>query len=355
MTKPKLLMAMSGGVDSAVASLLLNNDYELTGITMRLWDNCRPVPECLEASPDQNAIDAKKIADALGFPHITVALGESFKKNVVDKFISEYKNGNTPNPCVDCNRTIKFGKLFDIADSLDIPYLATGHYAIITKEPNGNYSLRKSKDLNKDQSYFLWSIKKERLSSIILPLGEYSKEQIRALASENKLASAHHSDSQDICFIPDGDYADFLKKYGCADFKEGNFIDTKGNVIGKHSGIEKYTIGQRKGLGVAFGTPMFVGKKCALDNTVTLCSDSELYTATLTAPSVNLLTSIELDSPVRLEAKVRYRHTPAIATVEKTDIDKIKVTFDEPQRAISPGQSVVLYDGDLLVGGGIIE
>lgn len=355
MTKSKLLMAMSGGVDSAVAALLLKNDYDLTGITMRLWSSCEEIPDGFDTLPDQNAEDAKKIADALGFSHLTVALGESFRKNVVDKFIFEYKNGNTPNPCVDCNRTIKFGKLFDIADDMHIPYLATGHYAIITKDSDNNYSLRKAKDSKKDQSYFLWSIKKERLDSIIFPLGEYTKEQIRTIARDNKLASAHRSDSQDICFIPDGDYASFLEKYGNAEFKVGNFVDIHGNTIGKHSGIEKYTIGQRKGLGVAFGVPMFVGKKCARDNTITLCSDDELYTATLTAHSLNLLTSIDLERPVRLEAKVRYRHTPAIATVKKLGEDRIEVIFDQPQRAICSGQSVVLYDGDLLVGGGIIE
>ena len=355
MSRPKLLMAMSGGVDSAVAALLLNKTYDLTGITMRLWAECENVPDTLDTLPDQNAIDAKKIADALGFPHLTVALGESFRKNVVDKFINEYKRGNTPNPCVDCNRCIKFGKLFDIADTMNIPYLATGHYAIITKDANQSYSLHKAKDINKDQSYFLWSIKKERLPYILFPLGEYSKEQIRAIASEQKLASAHRSDSQDICFIPNGDYTAFLEKYGCVDFKEGNFIDTQGNIIGKHSGIERYTIGQRKGLGVSFVVPMFVGKKCALDNTVTLCSDAELYSTTLTANSLNLLSNVDLEHPIRLEAKVRYRHTPAVATVEKIDVDRIKVVFDKPQRAISAGQSVVLYDGDLLVGGGIIE
>jgi len=353
--KNKALIAMSGGVDSAVAALLLNNSYSLTGITMRLWENDAPAPDDLNATADLNASEAKKIASILNFPHLTVALGSSFYDNVVKTFIEAYRRGNTPNPCVECNKHIKFGKLFDIANDLDISYLATGHYANITKNYNGDFELRKALDPSKDQSYFLWSIKKEKLPFILFPLGNYTKAEIRELAEKNGFSNAHRADSQDICFVNNGDYVSFLKKHGISQSTKGNFIDTQGHILGEHLGIEKYTIGQRKGLGVSFGKPMFVCQKNALDNTVTLCEDNELYRSSLVANSINLLVNENFDIPIRLEAKIRYRHFPAKATVERIDTDKIKVVFDAPQRAITSGQSLVLYDGSTVIGGGIIE
>ncbi len=355
MKNQPILIAMSGGVDSSVAALLLKNNYELTGITMQLWSDDLPVPEAYDVTPDENSQEAKKIADLLGFLHRSVALGESFRKCVIEPFIEAYRKGATPNPCVECNKNLKFGKLFDIADEMAIPYLATGHYAKIEKDCNGNYSLKKAADSSKDQSYFLWSIKKERLPFILFPLGEYTKSQIRDIASEHGFSNASRSDSQDICFIPDGDYVSFIEKHDGPIVSRGNFVDTEGNILGQHQGIERYTIGQRKGLGIALGIPMFVGAKNADDNTVTLCSDNALYKSSLTASTVNLLVEGCLDTPARLQAKIRYRHTPATATVERIDSDRISVAFDIPQRAISSGQSVVLYDGDTVIGGGIIE
>lgn len=348
MSKKKAIIAMSGGVDSAVAALLLKDKYDLTGITMQLWSDERNLPS-------DNCIEAKKIADMLDFPHVSVSLEKDFENDVVKAFIEEYRKGKTPNPCVECNKKLKFGKLFEIAQQMSIPFLATGHYANIVEDLNGEYRLKKAADTSKDQSYFLWSIKKERLPYIIFPLGDYKKSEIRDIALSNGFSNASRSDSQDICFIPDGDYTSFIEKYDGAIKSTGYFIDMSGNVLGQHQGIERYTIGQRKGLGIALGTPMFVGRKSAVDNTVTLCSDRELYQTTLTANSINLLTDHSFEKPTRLEAKIRYRHTPAIATVERIGEDRLSVIFDIPQRAISPGQSLVLYDEDTVIGGGIIE
>ncbi len=355
MIENKALIAMSGGVDSAVAALLLKDKYDLTGITMRLWCENEMLldGECL--FPDENCIEAKKIADMLGFLHISTDLGATFYESVIKKFIEEYRQGRTPNPCIECNKKLKFGKLFDIAKAMDIPYLATGHYARIIKTQSGEYQLFCAKDASKDQSYFLWGIKKELLPFILFPLGDYTKAQIRSLAEENGFTNAHRSDSQDICFIPDGDYVSFIEKYDAPCDKQGDFVDTCGNVLGRHSGIERYTVGQRKGLGIALGIPMFVGSKDAEKNTVTLCSDRELYSSSLYADSVNLLTDLPKEKEIRILAKVRYRHVPANATLKILDNSRAYVEFDEPQRAISAGQSVVFYDGERVLGGGIIE
>lgn len=357
MNKGKILVAMSGGVDSAVAALLLKQQgFETAGITMQLWSNDRAVSDNDAPSElDENCRDAKKVADSLCIPHYSVAYGDTFRKSVIDRFISEYGEAKTPNPCVFCNKYIKFGVLLDKARALGFDRLATGHYARIEKASDGKVLLKKATDKNKDQSYFLWSLSNEVLSSVAFPLGELTKDEIRQIASENALACAHRSDSQDICFIPNGDYVSFIQNNSTLDSPCGNFIDLDGNVLGKHQGLIRYTVGQRKGLGIALGRPMFVGAKNAFDNTVTLCDDAQLYGDTLTAGNINLVACDRFDSPVRLEAKIRYRHTAAPATVEQISADKLLVKFDTPQRAIASGQSLVLYDGDTVVGGGIIE
>ena len=348
MPNKSVLVAMSGGVDSAAAALLLQkNGYDIQGITMQLFSD--------NNSTDENSFQAKAIADKLGFKHTSVELYSCFRENVIVPFIEDYKNGKTPNPCIECNKKLKFGKLFEIASQEGFNFLATGHYARIEKASTGEFLLKKATDEKKDQSYFLWSLKKEILPRILLPLGTFTKEDIRALARENGFSNADKGDSQDICFIPDGDYTAFLEKNGNIDFKQGNFIDLSGNILGKHNGLERYTIGQRKGLGIALGKPMFVGEKNAADNTVTLCDDAELYKTTLAAHSANFVAVERLSAPTRLMAKIRYRHTPAWATVTQTSDSTFEVIFDLPQRAIAKGQSVVLYDGDTVVGGGIIE
>ena len=352
----KILVAMSGGVDSAVAAYLIKSKgYDAGGITMRVWSDGELIGDSDYTAPDANCTDAKQIADALQMPHYTVALGESFRHCVVDKFIEDYKNGLTPNPCVECNKCIKFGKLFDIALSLNYDGIATGHYARIEQAQNGNFYLKKAADESKDQSYFLWSIDRNKLPYIKFPLGEYTKPQVREIAQSQGFSNAHRSDSQDICFISDGDYASFIATHSSLSFPGGDFLDVDGNRIGTHNGIIHYTVGQRKGLGVAFGVPMFVKGKDAICNTVTLSTNEQLFGSELTAKRINLLTDVSFDTLTKVQAKIRYRHTPATATVVRTGEDSLNVKFDIPQRAIAAGQSVVFYDGDTVLGGGIIS
>ena len=356
MNDNKALVAMSGGVDSAAAALLLKKSgYDIEGITMRLWNESAFANNASINDPDENSLQAKAIADALNFPHSSVDLSSCFNSSIISPFIDDYKNGKTPNPCVECNKKLKFGKLFEISQERGFNFLATGHYARIEQDSSGNFLLKKALDEKKDQSYFLWSLNKEALSHILLPLGKYTKDEIRIIARENGFSNADRGDSQDICFIPDGNYVSFLEKHGNANFSQGNFIDLNGNILGKHEGIERYTIGQRKGLGIALGRPMFVGDKNIDSNTVTLCDDAQLYKKTLYATNINFLTNDSLEQKTRLEAKIRYRHKPAIATVERIGENSLSVTFDEPQRAITCGQSLVLYDGDTVIGGGIIQ
>ena len=355
-TKKKVLVAMSGGIDSAVCAYLVKQSGCYTeGITMKLWADGESIQDELDTIPDVNCADAKKIADMLNIPHSSIALGTSFRKYVIDKFISEYSAGKTPNPCMECNKYIKFGKLMEIASEKGFDYLATGHYAKISKLSTGEYVLKQSADLNKDQSYFLWSIKKDDLSRILFPLGEYSKPNIREIANNLGFFNANRSDSQDICFIPDQNYAEFIKSYSSVSFPKGNFISLDGEILGTHDGIINYTIGQRKGLGLSLGYPAFVCNKNVLDNTVTLCNNDQLFSNNLTASSLNVLLNGALDNKTRCYAKIRYRHSPTMATIERIDQDRIKVTFDEAQRAITAGQAIVLYDGDTVIGGAVID
>lgn len=352
----KVLVAMSGGVDSAVSAYLINQQHSAIGVTMKLHDESDNLiygeNSCCS---NQDIADAKSVCDIVGIPHEIHDFGASFKECVISDFINCYKNGSTPNPCVVCNKKIKFNELLKLALERGFDAVATGHYARIEKAENGRYLLKKAVDLTKDQSYVLYSLTQEQLAHTLFPLGEMSKADARTLAESIGFVNARKHDSQDICFIPDGNYVSFIERITGETFEKGNFIDTNGNILGIHDGIIKYTIGQRKGLGLALGEPMYVINKNLENNTVTLARNSELFATTLTASHINLIAYDSIPTQIRVKAKIRYNQKEQPATVEQIGKDRIKVVFDEPQRAITRGQSVVLYDGDIVVGGGIIE
>ncbi len=341
----RTLVALSGGVDSSVAAArLLEEGHTCVGARMRLY---------AEAPNDE--ADARAVAEALGIPFHILDLSERFETCVIHGFVEAYANGRTPNPCVACNRYLKFDSFFREAQELGCDTLATGHYARVERDPvSGRFLLRTALDASKDQSYVLYTLTQEQLAHARFPLGTLRKADVRRIASARGLKNADRPESQDICFIPDGDYSAFIERFTGQSFPEGDFIDRDGHVLGRHRGIIHYTVGQRKGLGVAFGKPMYVLRVNAEDNTVTLGTNEELFTDTLLARDINLIARDHLDAPTRVTAKVRYRHPAQPATAEQLDGDTLRVVFDEPQRAITPGQSVVLYDGDIVVGGGCI-
>jgi len=306
--------------------------------------------------PNADISDAKSVADHLGFPHMAFDFSPHFREGVMEPFVRAYEQGLTPNPCVDCNRRVKFGALLDKALELGQDALATGHYARIERSPGGRYLLKKALHPEKDQSYVLWSLDQFQLSHARLPLGSLSKEAIRAIALDTGLVTAHKSDSQDICFIPDGDYAAFIRRHTGRDYPSGQFLSPNGRVLGEHQGIVGYTLGQRRGLGVSSNQGrLYVTGIDPHANTVTLGPNEDLFSTTLTAGHINLIPFDSLSAPVRLKAKVRYRMAEQPCTVEQTGADQLRVVFDQPQRAVTPGQSVVLYDGEYVVGGGVIS
>ncbi len=353
----KAVIAMSGGVDSSVAALLVRRaGYEAMGVTLRLYENedagiSREKTCC--SLDDVN--DAREVCARLQIPFYVFNFQESFHREVMDRFAGAYERGETPNPCIDCNRYIKFEKLMSRAKEIGWDYVATGHYARVSY--NGETSrwlLKKGLDASKDQSYVLYSLTQEQLSRLLLPLGELTKEQVRELAEENGFGNAKKRDSQDICFVPDGDYAAFLTRYTGKSFAPGSFVGTEGQVYGEHKGIVHYTIGQRKGLGLSFPQPMYVCKIDLAANEVVLGEHDRLFSTELVAEDINLISRAGIPEPMRVKAKVRYRQPEQPATVVQTGGDQLKVIFDQPQRAITKGQAVVLYDGDIVVGGGKI-
>lgn len=347
---------MSGGVDSAVCALLMKNKgYDCVGATMKLLNAKIALNEEHSCCSLSDIEDARKVADALDIKHYVYDFSEHFCQMVVDKFVHAYENGATPNPCIECNRYLKFERLFEEAKNLGCTHIATGHYARIEyDEEKGRYLLKKAADLSKDQSYVLYSLTKEQLASTYFPLGNMTKQQARQIAQEHGFVNATKRESQDICFVKGEDYTDFIERYTQKTYPCGNFVDTDGNVLGTHKGIIRYTVGQRKGLGLALPAPLYVCEINKDENTVVLCPDEGLFTKTLTANNINLTAVDDLYTPMRVKAKVRYRHTEQDATAVQIDNDTIKIEFDTPQRAITKGQAVVLYDGDIVIGGGTI-
>ena len=340
----KILVAMSGGVDSAVVAYLVKQaGYDTISATMRIGClyNDTYTNSCCS---DSEIADAKKMAKHLGIDHYVVDLTNDFKKTVSDHFIATYLNGATPNPCVECNKHIKFGKLLNFALSQGATKIATGHYASTIKQSD-RYLLQRSTDITKDQTYMLWQLTQQQLSRAWFPLAEYKKEEVKAISAELGLIATHKKESQDICFIPNGKYAEFIQNAIEKNIKKGSFIDTNGNILGDHRGIIYYTPGQRKGLGMTFGQPMYVKSKCAENNTVTLCRESELYTKQVFANNINLIACDTISSPMKVTAKVRYSQKEETAILSQISENEILLEFDNPQRAVSPGQSVVIYDG----------
>ncbi|MDD6728572.1 MAG: tRNA 2-thiouridine(34) synthase MnmA [Eubacteriales bacterium] len=352
--KNKAIIAMSGGVDSSVAAFLMKEKgFDCIGATMKLYDN-----EEIGISREKTCCslddieDARAVARRLSMPYYVFNFKDEFEKKVIDKFISTYENGGTPNPCIDCNRYLKFEKLFQRMNELDFDYVVTGHYARI-EEKDGWFYLKKAVDNTKDQSYVLYSLTQYQLSHIMLPLGEYTKAEIRDIAEAQGFLNARKKDSQDICFVPDGDYASFIEKYTGKTYPQGDFVDINGKPIGTHQGIIRYTNGQRKGLGVAFGQPMYVAGKDIEKNTVTLCTNDELFSSELTAVDFNWIIP-NPSSEIKCSARVRYNMKEQPATAYILENGNVKVIFNRPQRAITKGQAVVLYDGDSVLGGGTI-
>ncbi len=346
----KVMVGMSGGVDSAVSAYILKKDgYDVTGVNCRFYDKDK-------SKVSSDVEDAKSVANKVGIPFKVYELYGSFDEKVISPFISSYLKGETPNPCIECNKHLKFGKMLDKAIEEGFDYIATGHYARIGFDENsGRYLLKKGADETKDQSYVLYCLSQYQLSHTLFPLGDITKELARTLAEEMSFVNAGKHDSQDICFIPNGDYGAFIEGRLDYTLPKGSFVSTDGRVLGEHQGIIHYTVGQRKGLGIALGTPMFVQSKNADDNTVVLGSNEGLFRRELTAREINLIAYDRLNEPLRCKARIRYNAKEQWATVTQTDDTHLHILFDEPQRAISKGQAVVLYDGDIVIGGGVIE
>ena len=344
----KVVIGMSGGVDSSASAYLLKNQgYEVTGITLKLW----------KEDPEDNTYikDAEAVARKLGIEHYVVDYRNIFKSKIVDYFLEEYQKGRTPNPCIMCNRMVKFQSLIDFADEIGAYYIGTGHYAKpCVYPPTGRFTVMLSDTARKDQTYALYRLTQEQLKRVLMPAGAYEKSEIREFAREAGLSVADKKDSQEICFIPDDDYIAFMKRQLGNIEKAGNFVDLKGNILGRHKGIINYTIGQRKGLGISFGEKRFVKKINSGTNEIILSGNDELFEKELFADNLNFVAIEKIDEPLRCEAKIRYAHKKAPCIVENAGEGRIRVIFDTPQRAITPGQSVVLYDGDFILAGGII-
>ncbi len=343
--KQKIAVAMSGGVDSSVvAALLQKQGYDVFGVTMQVWQDTQ----------DLAIKDAKAVAKRLNIPHHVVDLRKVFEKEIITYFTNEYLLGRTPNPCVTCNHQIKFGALLDWAKSMGADYLATGHYAKIVQE-DGRYLLKKSQSSNKDQTYPLYHLTQQQLANIMFPLADYDKVTVRKVAQDFNLEVANKADSQDICFISDHNYAKFIEERTGIKMRYGNFVDKRGNILGQHKGIYKYTIGQRKGLGIATGKPIFISKINVENNAIVLGDEEDILFKSLIVKNVNFIPVDQLSEATQASVKIRYgaREAEAILIPQKENL--LKVEFKTPQRAVTAGQSAVFYQGDLVLGGGVIQ
>ena len=354
--KPRALIAMSGGVDSSVAAWLMQQaGYDCTGITMRLTRN-----ETLGQSgfhtccSEKDIEDAAEVAFALDIPYEVLDFTADFREQIIEKFVRVYEAGGTPNPCIDCNKYMKFRHLLDWAEAHGMEYVVTGHYARVEQDAaTGRFLLKKGLDEGKDQSYVLYNLTQEQLAHIRLPLGALHKTEVRDIAEQHKFVNARKHDSQDICFVPDGDYARFMEDFTGKHYPAGDFLDESGRVVGTHNGAVRYTLGQRKGLGLALGAPVYVCGKDMQANTVTVGPEENLFDRIVYADEANWIAIPELTAPLRVTARTRYHQAEQAATVYPA-LDGFRLEFDQPQRAPTPGQAVVLYQGDVVLGGGTI-
>jgi tRNA-specific 2-thiouridylase len=367
----KVVVGMSGGVDSSVAAYLLQKQgYDVIGVTMQIWqdeDICTLEENggCCGLSAVE---DARRVASVLDIPYYVMNFKQEFKDNVIDYFVGEYLEARTPNPCIACNRYVKWESLLKRSLDIGASYIATGHYASIERLPNGRYTIKKSVTQAKDQTYALYNLTQHQLSHTLMPVGSYAKDEIRRIAVEQKLPVAHKPDSQEICFVPDNDYAGFIAKYledkkgnvteqtsdAFLGMTPGNYVNTAGEILGRHRGMIHYTVGQRKGLGIAMGQPVFVVELRPETNEVVLGNADEVFSDRLYANRLNFMSIEDLEGELEVEAKIRYSHKGARCIIKKTDTDEVLCVFEEPQRAITPGQAVVFYQGDYVVGGGTI-